>query len=664
MTTTTRPRARSRRRRTTTMTTITATISNGAAKLGAITASGVSAATVSTTGNVSVGGNLSASSGTGTFNAVTAIGNVAGATVTSSSDASVGRDLGVTRNFSAGSIATSGNVYAPSGLATLGNITTPGYLQVFGTASFGDLSYYAQLLSGNPLLNFSPGNYLLYDRTTNAASINIGSAPRLSVTATGVSIPGDLAFQTTSSNINGATSQLADAGSVVRTLQARIGERTSVLDFCPSTIGAGSTDATSCIQAAITALCARSNKGGILFFPPGAYLINGTVLLPCAGLTIEGAGVGNPYGGQGTQIIAGHRTDSAPVIRALVTSYTSAAGEANAPSSQAGTQRFSFGPVIRNLSFANLNGSVPNGRPGPFVELNYTTYSLLDHVTMYAACTGLKIYGGFFVGVRDSQIEGFAGNCNVIDLHGDRSKTYSTLDAVYFDKVEITNFGGAGSCYNISDRVQTVWWTNTTCQTGGFAINSACPGMSSLQDCPGFFTLSDFEAESNGTSASLINITELADGFTMTGSWLRGYYSGDAANTLISITPGLFPSAQRGLPITISNNWLKHAGGSCLYIQNEQATISGNHIYGCGRRADGPSYAAVEIRANYATISNNILCGGDYLNDSSSFATGVLLANNANYISITGNIIGSACTSIYLNPGTGTSIASAGNAGP
>jgi hypothetical protein len=371
----------------------------------------------------------------------------------------------------------------------------------------------------------------------------------------------------------------------IRAWDNKSSERVSVMDYCkPSQVGAGN-DATQCTQNAVDAVCAA--KGGIIYWPAGAYRYNGTVNLTCAGLVLEGAGLSNPYDNKGTHIIAGHRTDANAVFKAQVGGFTNSAGETNAPSTQGGTQRFSFGPVIRDMGFENKGGSVSNGRPGAFVELNYTTYSLLDHVTMYAACTGLKVYGGFFVGVRDSQIEGFNGNCNVIDLHGDKAKSYTTLDVVHFDKVEVTNFGGNGSCYNITDRVQTVWWSNTTCQTGGNAIKSTCPSMSSLGDCAGFFTLNDFEAESNGTGYSLIDITELADGFTMSGSWLQGFYSGSAANNLVSITPGRFPAAQQGLPISISDSWLKHAGGSCVYLQNERASITGNHINvaGAGRTA-------------------------------------------------------------------------------
>jgi len=74
-------------------------------------------------------------------------------------------------------------------------------------------------------------------------------------------------------------------GSVARTVQSKLQESVSVLDFGADPTGVASS--TAAIVAAITAL---STSGGVVFFPAGVYLHTGFTLVD--GVSIEGVGAG------------------------------------------------------------------------------------------------------------------------------------------------------------------------------------------------------------------------------------------------------------------------------------------------------------------------------------------------------------------------------------
>src|SRR6185295_8517830 len=64
--------------------------------------------------------------------------------------------------------------------------------------------------------------------------------------------------------------------------------------------GNGSTDDTAAIQSAIDALPA---DGGVLFFPPGRYLISASLNLPNKPVIIKGSGAGNAFIGPSGTVI-------------------------------------------------------------------------------------------------------------------------------------------------------------------------------------------------------------------------------------------------------------------------------------------------------------------------------------------------------------------------
>ncbi|WP_116090764.1 hypothetical protein [Sphingomonas crusticola] len=465
-----------------------------------------------------------------------------------------------------------------------------------------------------------------------------------------------------------------------------------VTNFCSGTQLTGQADATGCIQTAVDSIC-NSNAatipgpGGVLSFAAGIYRIDGTVLLKCSGLELAGAGAGDRYPqmpppdgtgngtvGSGTEFVAGHRTDDLAMIKALVDNSS------HLPSPN-GPNNFANGLYIHDITMVNNFGSVSNGRSGAFLEINYWQQVLVARVNMYAPCIGAKVNGGFFVTFEDVMIKSYEPtvsgglSCAAFRLTGSVANTYSTLDVVAFNRT-MANAGSHSVCYDVQDRVQTVWWTNTTCETNGYALKSSCPTMSSPLYCPGFFTLHDFEAESFGTGDNMIDLTDLVDGFKMSDSWLRGFYSGAVANNLVSVLPGRFPPPTGGnLGVTMSNNWLKFAGGSCLYISSAMTTIANNHIYGCGKyyQSNQTLYPGVEIRANRAVVTGNQFCGGDWLNDVTWPMNAGLILPGVDYTIWTSNLFSyntapsgsnNACSAGIVNQSAGGHNVTSPNVGP
>jgi hypothetical protein len=437
-------------------------------------------------------------------------------------------------------------------------------------------------------------------------------------------------------------------GAVKRTRDEKDGDVVSIFDFCRKSQSDGVADNTACIQAAVTNRCV--NGGGTIRFPAGRWAIYGTVTANCPGVHIEGSGFGdlNVSANRAT-FIRVYGSGDAPVFKFVGTPTTGIND----------VFRWQAGGSVSNLTMFQD----PGLRTGAFITFIRLQQTRVQDVYMWAPCIAIKHDGGFMGLVENVIAESLADSCGVMVLTGTNNPG-ETLDVVRYQNVKV-NAGVGAICFRVLDRVQSAWWVNTICQTGGKALEISCPTMTNVNACPGFFTLYDFESESFNSAFSQIDITDMVDGFKMTDGWLRGYFNGSAVAHNISITPSRFPASQQGFPITIANNWIKHAGGSCLYIQSERASITGNHIYGCGRLGGGPAFGAVEVRASYAAITGNTLCGADFLNDTVGMPAGITITNGADYVTATGNIFmpgAKGCTAAIS--GTATHSGISGNVGP
>ena len=117
-------------------------------------------------------------------------------------------------------------------------------------------------------------------------AFNINRATGLATFADGLSVTGNITATGTGSAINFLQ---PDTGGVTRTDDARLKDWTSIKDFLTVGQPDGTTDNTTQIQAAVTAMCARATPGGPLYFPQGTYVITSRITMTC-GVIIQGAG--------------------------------------------------------------------------------------------------------------------------------------------------------------------------------------------------------------------------------------------------------------------------------------------------------------------------------------------------------------------------------------
>jgi hypothetical protein len=393
-------------------------------------------------------------------------------------------------------------------------------------------------------------------------------------------------------------------------------------------------------------------------------VVAGTVTIPCAGLWIRGAGVGDRdvEHNSGTFINAVTRGGAAGVFLARVTRF----GGASSP------RRDDYAQGLKISDLMIYNGDSTTYRRGAFLEIDSFQHVEIDNVYLYAPCVGLSIHGGFGIYLTNSTVYGTKSRCDAIVIDGGGSTRSSNVNVVSFRNV-LASTGAGGSCWAIKDFVQTVWWNHTTCETGGHAIVASCPTAGSAMGCPGFFSLFDFEAEvlPGETGGSLIDLADLVDGFKMSDGWLRGKHGSNASDHLIAIHAARFPAAG-AMAFNVSDSWLKYAGGDCILVDTDvQFAISGNQLYGCSFHKPNSAYG-VFVSAGRGTISGNTFGGDDpVVNDIDWPMRGIAIAGRAHYVAANGNIF-SGGTGGHVNGSTttvdkmapGAQIAVIGNVGP
>jgi len=332
--------------------------------------------------------------------------------------------------------------------------------------------------------------------------------------------------------------------------------------------------------------------------------------------------------------------------------------ETAAPASAAGG--FGFGFTLRDLMIYNAG----NARTGALVKISNLEDVFVDGVYFFAPCTAVRVESGngiYFTNVRS---ESSLPNCEAFQLTGAKAARQTT-DVVSFQRVQVSA-GSGSACYGISNFVQTVWWSNTVCETSGYAIHSICTAATDNYGCPGFYTLNDFESESFGNGYNLIDITDLVDGFKMTDSWLRGRGGAGSANNLISITP-LNHTSAGNLMVNITSSWLKYAGRNCANIISDSVMIAHNQIFGCN--GSGVNAYGVNLTSHRATITGNTFCADDWISDIGNPMGGVQINSGSDYVTLTGNVFSGSvggrnngCSVAWVN--NGLHFAQAGNTGP
>ena len=127
--------------------------------------------------------------------------------------------------------------------------------------------------------------------------------------------------------------------------------------------------------------------------------------------------------------------------------------------------------------------------------------------------------------------------------------------------------------------------------------------------------------------------------------------------------------------VNISDSWIKGTGGDAILIDSPgRVSISNNHIYGANFYNSGSAGIELSGRVIGATLTGNILCGGDWLQDIQHSMYGIKILPNGDYITVTGNVFSgdrnttglnhNGCSVGFSNGSSGSHIAATGNTGP
>lgn len=288
--------------------------------------------------------------------------------------------------------------------------------------------------------------------------------------------------------------------------------------YCAYSMLNGTTDTTSCVQAAITAACAQSNSpsafaGGNLIFSTGAYYIKTGVSIPkaCGGLHLVGQSSGNGYGtgfatvGNGTWIFSDNNC-AGPIFNFY--------GDA--------TQNYVYGGAVENMAFYNApyfgsrDGSV--SCKFPLIQANFGQIMHFTHLYAWLPYQLIKLVGGVHFEIDDSYSDqvlqdspGLFEFTGLGTSTGSPTQGQSRQDQVIMRKV----FAGASSSLTSGHKFFTgIWWHafSDTLQiqnvafegpTSAMKIDCTGGGATDISACPAF--LQAYDLESEGAGGNLID---------------------------------------------------------------------------------------------------------------------------------------------------------------
>jgi len=186
------------------------------------------------------------------------------------------------------------------------------------------------------------------------------------------------------------------AQSVERSVELRLTDQLSVMDFIPPGDANGSTDDTAYIQNAIYAVCAAPGgmapwgSGGKVYFPPGAYVLS-SVAFPCNGVSLVGSNNGNVNSGsldyRGT-VIKSTPNNAGTMFKSGMT-----------------TQDYGGGIHISNMAI-DASNQVTGGH---IFDYSWLQHSTIQDVSIYNAQNVFREEGGADNSIEDVSVLGFAG---------------------------------------------------------------------------------------------------------------------------------------------------------------------------------------------------------------------------------------------------------------
>ena len=441
-----------------------------------------------------------------------------------------------------------------------------------------------------------------------------------------------------------------------------------VTDDCPITDG--STDNTSCIQAAVNKMCSRSNGGGTLFFPAGRYVIRASigVTISCPAVFIQGAGGGG----------LGSKTDVGASIMI--------AGSGSAPifhwnSPVRPGDRYFYGGGISDVGFYASNPYGSEAQTGPMFEFDHCFMCVADHIFAQNPYRFAIVYSGFQNSISNFGVSQLAQGGEAIRFYGsDRGSSTCGVsgvgncptrgDVLKIDSGHIDNatdgMHRSGACIRISDFAATTWIADVTCNQAFIGLKVDCPDSGAIGDCPQFISIWDLEVEVNSTGDREGNSKAIgASDFVHLFCHDCQLYGSVQPNNLVNVSTERFPGSG---DVQFFGGKIEGAKGDCVWSNVEGFQMHGGLVAGCneGNRGGDGLYFGLS-RAGAKDSGGNIVEGVAfcyYQGAAPSKMGGVHLAEGTDFNIITGNTFrGCANGGVSDNSG-GTHEVNANNSGP
>jgi hypothetical protein len=340
------------------------------------------------------------------------------------------------------------------------------------------------------------------------------------------------------------------------------------LSSCPSGQPDATTDNSACVQSMVDNICqaAGHRGGGLVRLWSGHWKLH-DITVQCDGVHIKGAGAGNDSmatNAQSTSVdCSGMRNHC---IQFVPKNYPA--------------QFHLRGASVEGIRFFNHGGS---GRVLDFVQVES---GYVRDISMWEPPNGIRVFGSYGFEIRNVQQWGSIGIA--YEIAGDTSGKASngrpcTLGdcSTRTDYVVMSHLYGTASSSNtflyIHDQAFTVYGNDIQQENGGAGLKVRCSlGKPDISYCPQQIIFKGFNVEYTISPVDLKDFT-----------WFRCvscYMAGDPKSTKHVITAQLqnyLQSGGGGGGVTLIDNQIYGANGSCVWFDVSDTTVIGSQINGC-----------------------------------------------------------------------------------
>lgn len=401
------------------------------------------------------------------------------------------------------------------------------------------------------------------------------------------------------------------------------------------------------IAGAIKKLCEHPSHG-ILFFPPGDYILDASAPLTvsCAGITIAGAPGGAQQEGGTRFLVVGSGT--APLFRFAAPFRPN--------------DRYFYGGVIRDFAVRYTGNSMKEqNQRGPVVSFEHCAGCRAENIFVANAQNAFRMFAGFknvFRGNFVTQIvpggygytltgDMSANNCK--DIGGCQTRLDVAEIGDFHVDAALGNSIEPGNCIHVAGFVATVWVHHGTCNQTHTGLRIDCPTNLShtFGACPQFIDLYRLEVESNATGDPLTSgCVDASDFAHFHAEALQCYGYGSPVNLLRFMNKSYHESND----IELVDPYIGNAQKDCILTNARGINLSGGEIFSCASAAKIPAesgkYAGIHLTVDHtsgALNGSSIIRGTsfcvDYGSSAPSKMTGVILEPQITYSVVMGNVL-------------------------